>query len=160
MWQKEYESIPGLLESDIQYNNFVVRRNNVSCIKRIDILPDNKKILIKCNYEDMGKIFAYGIDDETEKFVSDFSVTVYFKNGGYFDVSFNHGFEIASPIIRKNNNLGYASFKEISDYKYEIQLIKNISHINIYVHFYGNHEISKKHFLELCKKSDLKIEII
>lgn len=158
LWEAVYDPIPDLLESDIKYNTFYIKRNNVACYKKF-LVPENKKILVNCNYVEMGKIFGYGIDDKTQKFISNMTVTVYFENGGYLILSFNNNSNMASPSISEYKNYGYASMKKLSEYKCEISLIKNIKNVAIEVYFYGDHEVSKSNFLKLCKQCEIKVEI-
>lgn len=159
LWEALYDPIPDLLESDIKYDNFSIRRNNVACIKKL-LVPENKKILVNCNYVEMGKIFGYGIDDKTQKFISNMAVRVYFENSGYLILEFNNNTNIASPSISESRNDRCASMKKLSEFKCEISLIKNIKYVYIDVHFYGDHEVSKSNFLKLCKQCDIKIEIV
>lgn len=157
LWEKEYNPIPGLLESDVFYNNFYIKRDNVSINKKYGPSEGNK-ITVNGNYEEMYKISGSS-PDVSDVFHSTMNITVYFIQGGYSSLSYNKNTSEPGVTITENKNNGNAIIKKLSETKYEINLLKDIKYTFIEVVFYGEHEISKKHFLDLCKQCDIKVEI-
>ena len=157
LWEAVYDPIPDLLESDIKYDNFYIRRDNVSINKRYGPSEGNK-IIVNCNYEEMYKISGSS-PNVSDVFHSAMDISVYFIQGGFSVLHYNNNGSEPGVAISENKNNGNATIKKLSETKYEINLLKDIKSVYVEVHFYGNHEVSKKHFLDLCKQCDIKIEI-
>ena len=157
LWEKEYAPIPGLLESDVFYDNFYIKRDNVSINKKYGPSEGNK-IIVNGNYEEMYKISGSS-PDTGYVFHSTMNITVYFIQGGYSALNYNNNGSELGVAISENKNNGNATIKKLSETKYEINLLKDIKSVYVEVHFYGNHEVSKNHFLDLCKQCDIKVEI-
>lgn len=157
LWEKEYNPIPGLLESDVFYDNFYIKRDNVSINKKYGPSEGNK-IIVNGNYEEMYKISGSS-PDVSDIFHSTMNITVHFIQGGFSLLSYNEDSSKPGVTIGENKNNGNATIKKLSETKYQINLLKDIKSVYVAVTFYGNHEVSKKHFLDLCKQCDIKIEI-
>lgn len=157
LWEKEYNPIPGLLESDVFYDNFYIRRDNVSINKKYGPSEGNK-IIVNGNYEEMYKISGSSPDVSNE-FHSTMNITVYFIQGGYFSLTYNKDDSKPGVTIVEDKNNRNATIKKLSETKYQIILLNDIKSVYVNVVFYGNHEVSKKHFLDLCKQCDIKVEI-
>lgn len=157
LWEATYKPIPGLEESDVRHIKFGIERANIGINKKYLTTVGNR-IVVNCNYKEMEKIYTthqiYG------KFISRLSINTSFEDGGFCNLSFNPQDDIIGAKVQENKNDGKTSIIKISDTKYEINLLKDIKATYIEVVFYGEHEVSKKHFLELCKQCDIKIEII
>lgn len=97
--------------------------------------------------------------DVSDVFHSTMNITVHFIQGGYSLLSYNKNSSELGVAITENKNNGNATIKKISETKYQINLLKDIKSVYVAVTFYGNHEVSKKHFLDLCKQCDIKVEI-
>ena len=157
LWEKEYNPIPGLLESDVFYNNFYIKRDNVSINKKYGPSEGNK-ITVNGNYKEMYKISGSS-PDTSDIFHSAMNISVYFIQGGFSVLHYNNNGSEPGVAILENKNNGNATIKKLSETKYEINLLKDIKSVYVEVRFYGNHEVSKKHFLDLCKQCDIKVEI-
>lgn len=157
LWEATYKPIPGLEESDVRHIKFGIERANIGINKKY-LTTIGNKIIVNCNYKEMEKI--YTIHQTHGKFISSLSINVSFEDGGFCNLSFNPQDDIIGAKIQEDKNDGKTSIIKISDTKYEINLLKGIKATFIEVIFYGEHEVSKKQFLELCKQCDIKIEII
>lgn len=157
LWEKEYVPIPDLLESDIKYNTFYIRRDNVYINKKYGPSEGNK-IIVNGNYEEMYKISG-GSPDVSDEFHSTMNITVHFTQGGFFSLTYNKDESKPDVTTFESKNNGNTTIKKLSKTKYEIDLLKDIKSVYVEVIFYGKHEISKKHFLDLCKQCDIKVEI-
>lgn len=156
LWEATYNPISGLEESDIRHIKFGIERANIGIYKKY-LTSIGNRIVVNCNYKEMEKIYTthqiYG------KFISSLSINTSFEGGGYCNLCFNALDGTIGAKIQENKNDGKTSIIKISDTKYEINLLKDIKYTFIEVVFYGEHEISKKHFLDLCKQCDIKVEI-
>lgn len=157
-WEKEYVPIPGLLESDVFYKNFYRRHDNVGINKKYEPSEWNK-IIVNCNYEELYKIIGYSPDISGE-FPSNMSINVYLTQGGYVSLMYNKGYPKPNGHITESQNDGNVTIKKLSETKHEINLLKDIKSVYVSVTFNGKHEVSKNHFVDLCKQCDIKVEFV